>query len=155
MRSGGIWSCKKANIWRYICKNCSLILHSISGRMCLMDANATSFIAEDDPVLRDLYVRKFSNAEYQIHCRQRRGGDQHGGLAEPDLLLLDLNMPVPDGFGVMEKTADGQASVSHRLLSPILKIRRRATRPKSSAWTVILSKGHDDQIAGGDGGRDF
>lgn len=72
--------------------------------MCLMDTKCNFLIAEDDPVLRDLYVRKFSNAEYQI--RTAANGEEvisMVALQKPDLLLLDLNMPVLDGFGVLEK----------------------------------------------------
>lgn len=61
-------------------------------------------IAEDDTVLRDLYIRKFSADLYDI--RTAANGQEALDLIakdKPDLVLLDINMPVLDGFGVLEK----------------------------------------------------
>jgi DNA-binding response OmpR family regulator len=61
-------------------------------------------IAEDDSVLREVYVKKFTITGYGI--RTAKNGEE-AILAltekEPDLLILDLNMPAPDGFGILEK----------------------------------------------------
>lgn len=61
-------------------------------------------IAEDDTILRDLYIRKFANGKFEIRTAAN-GEEVLQKIAErvPDLLLLDLNMPVLDGFGVLEK----------------------------------------------------
>ncbi len=69
-----------------------------------MDTKQDILIVEDDAVLRDLYVRQFSKTEYDI----RTAADGQEALAavqkkKPDLLLLDLNMPVMDGFTVLER----------------------------------------------------
>ncbi len=61
-------------------------------------------IAEDDPVLRNLYIKKFSVSGYPI--RAVEDGEQ--ALAElavryPEVLILDIHMPKLDGFGVLEK----------------------------------------------------
>ncbi len=61
-------------------------------------------IAEDDPVLRDLYVRKFSRTEFSVSTAAN--GQEALQMIErdpPDLVILDLNMPVMDGFSVLEK----------------------------------------------------
>lgn len=61
-------------------------------------------IAEDDTVLRDLYLRKFSVDTYDV--RTAINGQEALDLIAkdaPDLVLLDINMPVLDGFGVLEK----------------------------------------------------
>ncbi len=60
-------------------------------------------IAEDDPVLRNLYIKKFSVASYPI--RAVEDGEQ--ALAEiqarpPEILVLDIHMPKMDGFQVLE-----------------------------------------------------
>jgi DNA-binding response OmpR family regulator len=61
-------------------------------------------IAEDDPVLRNLYIKKFSVAGYMI--RAVEDGEQaiaELGVRSPDVLVLDIHMPKVDGFGVLEK----------------------------------------------------
>lgn len=61
-------------------------------------------IAEDDPVLRDLYLRKFKNEQYEVVTAEN-GIEALDMIAKerPDLLLLDINMPILDGFGVLHK----------------------------------------------------
>ncbi len=61
-------------------------------------------IAEDDTVLQDLFLRKFSKDVYEVLAAVN-GQETLDMIAKnlPDLLLLDLNMPVLDGFGVLEK----------------------------------------------------
>jgi len=61
-------------------------------------------IAEDDTVLQDLFLRKFSKDVYEVLAAVN-GQETLEIIAKnpPDLLLLDLNMPVLDGFGVLEK----------------------------------------------------
>lgn len=70
--------------------------------MCLM-ANKKLLIAEDDTVLRDLYLRKFDPSQYDIRTAAN-GQEALDAInkEKPDLLLLDINMPVLDGFGVLE-----------------------------------------------------
>ena len=61
-------------------------------------------IAEDDPVLRNLYVKKFSVAGYPI--RAVEDGEQAlAALKErfPQILVLDIHMPKVDGFQVLEQ----------------------------------------------------
>ncbi len=61
-------------------------------------------IAEDDAVLRDVYVKKFTLAGYHIRT-VKNGEEALTAIQEkaPDILILDINMPVLDGFGVLEK----------------------------------------------------
>jgi len=67
-------------------------------------ANADILVAEDDAVLREVYTKKFTLSGYNI--RTAENGEVT--IAEitrkpPDILLLDINMPVLDGFGVLQK----------------------------------------------------
>jgi DNA-binding response OmpR family regulator len=63
-------------------------------------------IAEDDEVLRDLYLRKFKSGNYTLRTASN-GEETLRMIAEkkPDMLLLDINMPILDGFGVLAKLA--------------------------------------------------
>ena len=60
-------------------------------------------IAEDDAVLRNLYLKKFSISGYTI--RAVEDGEQAlKEIAErlPDIVVLDIHMPKLDGFQVLE-----------------------------------------------------
>ncbi len=72
-------------------------------------ARSKIIVAEDDTVLRDLYLRKFPTDVYDI--RTAGNGQEALDLIakdKPDLVLLDINMPVLDGFGVLEKLPKDQ-----------------------------------------------
>ena len=113
----------------------TLVFDQFSGRMCLMVDNKCNFlIAEDDPVLRDLYIRKFSTSEFQIRTATN-GEEVVTMVAEqaPDLLLLDLNMPVLDGFGVLEKLPKEQRSYPVIIIT---NFEDQATREKAKKLGV-------------------
>src|SRR3989338_6044634 len=61
--------------------------------LCLM-ARGNILIAEDDPVLRNLYVKKFTVAEFSIRTAAN-GEEAIAAILEspPDLLILDIHMP--------------------------------------------------------------
>lgn len=63
----------------------------------------TILIAEDDTVLREIYLKKFTVAGYQV--RTATNGQEAvdaAASAAPDLLLLDISMPVMDGYAVLK-----------------------------------------------------
>lgn len=65
--------------------------------------NKHIIIAEDDPVLREVYVKKFTLSGYQI--RVAANGEEAEQLIQqeiPEALVLDINMPVKDGFSVLQ-----------------------------------------------------
>ena len=70
--------------------------------MCLMGKQKI-IIVEDDTVLRDLYLRKFKTDVYDVRTASN-GQDALDLVSKevPDLMLLDLNMPVMDGFTVLQ-----------------------------------------------------
>jgi DNA-binding response OmpR family regulator len=66
-------------------------------------------IAEDDAVLCEVYQKKFAVAGYSI--RLAHNGEQ--AIAEilkkpPDILILDFQMPILDGFQVLERFPKSQ-----------------------------------------------
>ncbi len=91
-------------------------------------------VAEDDTVLRDLYLRKFDRSIYDV----RTAVDGKETLAlisqyKPDLLLLDLNMPILDGFGVLESLPKSERSF------PIIVLTNfddQANRERGKAYQV-------------------
>lgn len=67
-------------------------------------AKGSILIAEDDPVLRNLYVKKFTVNGYTI--RTAENGEQAlAALTEAvsDVLVLDIHMPVKDGLQVLSE----------------------------------------------------
>lgn len=69
---------------------------------------ADILIAEDDAVLQEVYQKKFSIAGYSI--RIAKNGEEAITAIQakaPDILILDLNMPILDGFQVLEKFPEG------------------------------------------------
>jgi len=66
-------------------------------------------IAEDDPVLRDLYLRKFDKKKFDVRIAEN-GQETLELIAEkhPSVLLLDINMPVMDGVEVLKKMPKAQ-----------------------------------------------
>jgi len=67
-------------------------------------ASANILIAEDDAVLRDVYVKKFTIAGYDIRTVEN-GQQAIEAIDEkaPDILIVDLHMPTVDGFGILER----------------------------------------------------
>jgi len=72
--------------------------------MCFMANRHKILIAEDDSVLQDLYLRKFNKDAFEVRTASN-GQEALDSIAKdvPDMLLLDINMPVMDGFEVLEK----------------------------------------------------
>jgi CheY-like chemotaxis protein len=61
-------------------------------------------IAEDDPVLREAYLRRFARTNFNV--RAAENGDQTVRMINektPDLLICDILMPVRDGIWVLEQ----------------------------------------------------
>lgn len=67
-------------------------------------ARGNILIAEDDPVLRNLYVKKFAIAGFSLRTAENGEETIQKVLEQaPDLLLLDIHMPKVDGFAVLER----------------------------------------------------
>jgi DNA-binding response OmpR family regulator len=69
-----------------------------------MPDKADVLFAEDDPVLREIYRKKFSIAGYDV--RIAADGAETIAMIEqkaPDALVLGINMPGVNGFDVLTK----------------------------------------------------
>lgn len=76
---------------------------------------ATILIAEDDPVIVTLFLRRFEDTKHQI--KVARDGQMALRLAlseKPDLIVLDLMLPKLDGVSVLS------AIRGQRLTMPII-----------------------------------
>ena len=61
-------------------------------------------IAEDDAVLREVYVKKFSISGFKIRAvKDGQEAIEEIEREKPDIAILDLNMPIMDGFSVLER----------------------------------------------------
>ena len=87
-------------------------------------------VAEDDAVLREVYTKKFSLSGFQIRAVENgQKALEAMAVKMPAVLILDLNMPVLDGFSVMEKLPKDKRSFPIIVLTNFGddKTRQRAT----------------------------
>ena len=69
-------------------------------------------VVEDDRMIAEMYRFQLTHEGYEVHV----AGDGRQGLEairteKPDLVLLDLRMPVMEGFEVLEQLQSGAADV--------------------------------------------
>ncbi len=70
-----------------------------------MDQNKKILIVDDDSFLLDMYSLKFSKSDFDVTATQgpEAALDKLRSGFSPDIMLLDIVMPVMDGFELMEK----------------------------------------------------
>ncbi|MBP9750867.1 MAG: response regulator [Candidatus Peribacteraceae bacterium] len=98
-------------------------------------------IAEDDPILRQLYQRKFSLEGYQI--RTANDGEEAVKLLTeqlPSLLVLDINMPKMDGFQVLELLPKEKRTFPVIMLSNLADDRTLARSKELGADGFLVKK---------------
>jgi len=68
-----------------------------------MLAKSRVLVADDDHDIRDLIRAQLESAGYEVHVA-RNGADALDRIssARPHAMVLDINMPELDGFGVLE-----------------------------------------------------
>ncbi|SHJ25809.1 two-component system, chemotaxis family, response regulator CheY [Palleronia salina] len=107
-----------------------------------------SILAIDDSrTMRDLLRSALEEVGFNVTTAEN-GADGIGKLesATPDVIITDINMPVMDGFGVIEavRKSDGAASVPILVLSTESgsELKDRARGLGATGWIV---KPFDDQ----------
>ncbi len=86
-----------------------------------MPAKARLLVAEDDRSVCDLIRAHLEMSGYQVHvARDGNEALKQVRSLRPDALILDINMPEIDGFGVLERLHE----VSHVRL-PVLVLTAR------------------------------
>ncbi len=70
-----------------------------------MDSNKKILIIDDDNFLLDMYALKFSKSNFDVVVAQgpEIALDKLRSGLIPDVILLDIIMPIMDGFELMEK----------------------------------------------------
>lgn len=61
-------------------------------------------IVDDDPFILDMYILKFKEQGFDVEtARDGKGGLDRAESYQPNVLLLDIVMPVMDGFDVLSE----------------------------------------------------
>jgi DNA-binding response OmpR family regulator len=98
-------------------------------------------IAEDDTVLRNLYVKKFSVSGYQL--RTASNGQEALEMIRkepPEVLVLDIHMPVMDGFQVLQQLPKESRTYPVIMLSNFADERNRQTAVELGADDFFVKK---------------
>lgn len=67
-----------------------------------MPADAPILVADDDPLVRELILTHLRLAGFDAHgARDGREAVERARALRPQALILDINMPELDGFGVL------------------------------------------------------
>ena len=75
-----------------------------------MSLNRRILVAEDDPGIRELIRARLTTAGYDTHTAHNgREALQRMRALKPAGLILDINMPELDGFGVLEALSTDEA----------------------------------------------
>lgn len=79
-----------------------------------MEKNKKIFIIDDDSFLLDMYALKFSKSNFDVSTALGPdiALDKLSQGYEPDVILLDIVMPVMDGFELLEKMKKDKISES-------------------------------------------
>lgn len=73
-------------------------------------------IADDDPTTRKLFGALLSRAGYEVwYAKDGNEGREMARRLQPDLLLLDLNMPIMDGWETADRLKSEKSSVNVNL----------------------------------------
>lgn len=102
---------------------------------------STILVAEDNAVNRELVREILEASEYQVI--EAEDGEQaltKIASAQPDLVLLDINMPVLDGFGVLRRLRQ-ESALSN---VPVVAVTAYAMKEDRER---ILSAGFDGYIS--------
>jgi DNA-binding response OmpR family regulator len=75
-----------------------------------MDSKKKIFIIDDDSFLLDMYSLKFSSSNFDVTTASgpEIALDKFKQGFDPDIILLDIMMPVMDGFEMLEKMKEGK-----------------------------------------------
>ena len=107
-------------------------------------------VVEDDPGLRQFTREWLEEAGYETRSAEN-GAEALGALPwNPDLILLDLAMPVMDGWQFLGRLTASDASATGTVTPPVIVLtgtfRRTAELPRGA--TSMLEKPFDFDLLG-------
>ncbi len=74
-------------------------------------------VVDDDPFLLDIYVMKFKEQGFKVEtATDGVAALEKIGTAKPDIVLLDVVMPVMDGFDVMKKIKENKIPRLYKII---------------------------------------
>jgi DNA-binding response OmpR family regulator len=105
-------------------------------------------VVDDEPAIRQLLCQVFADEGYLV-SQAANGAEalQHLRLSQPDIVVLDLMMPVMNGleFATECRHINGCADLPIILLSAMYEVVRKATWPPSVRISAYLGKPFDIQ----------
>src|SRR4029453_3815486 len=112
-----------------------------------MDEPSTILVVDEDPSIRDVLVQKLEALGYRtLEARNGREALERGVLDPPDLILLDVMMPVMDGFQACRLLKDDEDT---RLIPVIIMTALHAVEDRIRGAEVgaddFLTKPVDDR----------
>jgi two-component system OmpR family response regulator len=77
-----------------------------------VSVRATILVVEDDAGVRALIRTRLGAADYDVHvARNGKEALEAIGKFAPDAMILDINMPELDGFGVLQAMRENRTGV--------------------------------------------
>lgn len=107
-------------------------------------------VVEDDPGLRQFTSEWLVEAGYEARVAEN-GAAALGALSwDPDLILLDLAMPVMDGWQFLDRLTASASPAARAILPPVIVLtgtfQRKAEIPRGAA--AMLEKPYDFDLLG-------
>jgi len=104
----------------------------------MMEARATLLVADDEPVLRDNLRYAFEAEGYAVEtAADGESAWKAFGASRPDLLLLDIKMPLADGLEVLRRV---------RAVDPAVPVMFLTSKDEEFDRVLGLELGADDYL---------
>ena len=118
-------------------------LHSALNQAKLKIGPAQVLIVEDDPSTREILKQQI--AELGVKCLEAKDGleavSQYRAM-DPDLIILDLSIPPPDGFGVVDILKKENLGMKPLIVYTSSDLSKEEKSRLTLGLTAHLTKGH-------------
>lgn len=97
-------------------------------------------IIDDDPLILDIYARKFSDEHISVHCiGDRQATPEYIAAYGPSLILLDIAMPHKSGLAILKELKENPTTKN-------INVVLLTNNANNDAVKQGLSLGADDYI---------